>query len=85
MANYIRQLCTPLGSLAGPLSELQGAMKHWKCTHLHDISFDEVKSRIMTNKVRKAINTDPSQRIYLVGDSSETEIAGCIGRKQEDD
>ena len=28
MANYLRQLCPQLGSVATPLTELQGATKH---------------------------------------------------------
>ena len=84
MANYLRQFCQQLGSVAAPLSELQGATKHWKWTHLHDVSFEGVKTLIMTNKVLKPINPDPSQRIYLVCNLSDTGIAGWIGQQQED-
>ena len=75
MANYLEQYWPQLGSVAAPLSELQGATKHWTWTHLHDVSFKEVKTVIMYNKVRKPINPDPSPRIYLVCDSSDTGIA----------
>ena len=75
IANYLRQFCPQLGSVAAPLTELQGATKHSKWTHLHDVSFEEVKALIMSNKVLKPINPDPSQRIYLVCDSSDTGIA----------
>ena len=84
IANYIRQFRIQLCSVAARLSELQGATKHWKWTHLHDVSFEQVKGCIMSNKVLKPINPDPSQRIYLVCDSSDTGIARCIPQKQED-
>ena len=68
MANYLRRFCTQLGSVAVPLSELQGATKYCQWTHLHDVSFEDVKALIMTRKVLNAINPDPSRRIYLVCD-----------------
>ena len=49
MANYLRQFCPPLGSVAAPLTELQGATKYWKWTHLHDVSYEEVKALIISN------------------------------------
>ena len=76
MVNYLWQVCPQLGAVAAPLSQLQGATKHWKWKHLHDVSFDEVKALIISNKVRKPINTDPSTRIYLVCNPSDTGIAG---------
>ena len=76
MVNYLRQFCQQLRSVAAPSSELQGATKEWKWTHLHDVSFEEVKALIMYNKVLKPINTDPSLRTYLVCNSSDTGIAG---------
>ena len=75
MANYLRQICPQLGSVAAPLSELQGATKHWKCTRMHDVSFEDVKALIMSNKVLKPIYPDLSQRIYLVCALSDTGIA----------
>ena len=30
MANYLRQFCPQLGSVAAPLTELQAAMEHWR-------------------------------------------------------
>ena len=84
MANYLRQFCPQLGSVAAPLSELQGATKDWKWTHLHDVLLEEVKALIMGNKLLKPINTDPSSSIYLVCDSSDAGIAGWIGQKQDD-
>ena len=83
MANYVTQFYPQLGSVAEPLSELQGTTKYWKWTHLHDVSFEEVKALIMSNKVLKPINPDPSQRIYLVCNSSDTSIAAWIGQEQE--
>ena len=50
---------------------------------MHDMSFEKDKALIMSNKVLKPINPDPSQRIYLVCDSSDTGIAGWIGQKQQ--
>ena len=84
MANYVRQLCPQLGTVAAPLSELQDATKHWKYTYLHNISLKEVKNLIMTNMVLKPMNPDRSQKIHLVCDLSDTGIAGWIGQKQED-
>ena len=69
--------------MAATLTELQGATKHWKWTHLHDVSFEDAKALIMSNKVLKPINPDPSQSIYLLCDLSDTGIAGWIGQKQE--
>ena len=39
MANYLREYCQQLGSVAAPLTEVQVATEHWKWTHLHDVSF----------------------------------------------
>ena len=83
MANYLRQFCPHLGNVAAPLTEVQVATKHWKWTYLHDVSFNEVKALIMSNKVLKPINSDPSQGIYHVCDASDTGIAGWIGQKQD--
>ena len=84
MATYLRQFCPQLCSLSAPLSELQGATKNWEWTHRHDVSFEEGKALIIYKKVLKPINPDPSQRIYLVRDSSDTAIAGWIGQKEAD-
>ena len=84
MANYLWQFCLQLGSVPAPLSDLQTATKQWKCTHLHDISFETVKALIMSNNVLKPINPDSSLGIYLVCDSSDTGIVGWIAQKQED-
>ena len=73
-----------MGSVAAPLSELQVATKHWKWRHRHDASFEDVKTLMIANKELKPINPDPSQRIYLVCDSSDTGIEGWIAEKQED-
>ena len=84
MANYVRQFCPQLGGVAAPLSELQGATKNWKWIHLHDVSFEEVKTLIKSFKVLEPSNPEPSPRIYLVCHSSDTGIAGYIGQKQDD-
>ena len=49
MANYVRQFCPHLRSVAAPLSELQGPTKHWKWIYLQDFSFEEVQALIMCN------------------------------------
>ena len=82
MAHYLRQFCPQLGSAAALLTELPEATKHWKWTHLHDVSFAEVKALIMYKKLLKPINPDPSQRIYCICNSSDTGIVGWIGQKQ---
>ena len=51
---------------------------------MHDASFEEVKALIISNKVLEPSNSDPSQRIYLVCDSSDTGIAEWIAQTQED-
>ena len=38
----------------------------------------------MSNKVHKPINPDPDQRIYLICDSSNIGLSGCIGQMQDD-
>ena len=82
-SNYFRQFCPQLRSVAGPLSELQEATKYCKWTHLHDVSLQNVKALIMSKEGLEPINPDPSQRIYLVSDSSHTGLAGSIGQKQD--
>ena len=84
MANYISKFCPHLYSVAAHLSELKAATKYWKWIHLHVVSFAKDKIFIMSNKVLKPSNSDPSYRIYLVCESSDTGIAGWIAQKQED-
>ena len=55
MANYLRQFCTELRSVTAPLIGLQGATKYCKWTHLYDVSFEEVKALIISNKVIKQL------------------------------
>ena len=74
MANYLSLFCPQLASMAEPLSELQGATMDWKWTHLYDISFQELKARIMYKEVLQQLDPDLSQRLYLVCDSSDTGI-----------
>ena len=84
MVPYLRQFCPELAAAAAPLSELQGSTKKWKWTDLHSHSFQTCKDLIMSNKVLEPINPDPDQRIYLICDSSNIGLSGCIGQMQDD-
>ena len=75
MANYLTQFCIQLGSVAAPPSERQDLTKYWKCTHLHNVSFEEVRALIMSNKVLMIIHSDFNQSLYFVCHTSHTGIA----------
>ena len=81
MGNYLMQFCPQLGSVAAPLSELQGVTRHRKWTQMYDVALEDVKGLIISNEVRKPLNPDPSHRIYLVRDLSDTEIIALIAQK----
>ncbi len=69
-----------MASVAAPLTRLCGSTQPWIWSHLHNISFQQIKDIISAEAILLPLNYDIQEPIYLVTDASANGIGAWIGQ-----